>query len=91
MTEIQPYEFTAQEIDGTALREDFVQKFLYVEAMNEGIDPFDHTMEELIEKFDMALGEAKRRWPHLDTDAEWADMDHWLSERGYIEPKFRDE
>lgn len=87
MTDIRPYEPTAQEIDGSALREEFVQKFLYTE----GINPFDHTMEELIEQFDMALGEAKRRWPRLDTAAEWADMDHWLTERYYVEPQFRDE
>ena len=86
MTTIASPEFTASEIDGTALRQTFADKFL----SEEGLNPFDFTMEELIDKFDMELGEAKRRWPSLSVDREWADMDQWLSERGYVEPEYRE-
>lgn len=79
--------FTQQEIDGTALRADYVMKFLYTEDVN----PFDHSMEELIELWEMSLGNAKQRWPRLDVGAEQADMDHWLTEHGYIEPQYREE
>lgn len=79
--------FTPQEINGDALREDFVQKFLYCDEINWA----DHSMEELIDLFDQALSEAKTRWPSLNRSAELTDMDNWLAERGYIEPDLREE
>lgn len=87
MTNIEPYTFTPAEIDGTALREDYVMKFLYTEDVNYA----DHSMEELIELWEMSLGNAKQRWPRLDVAAEQADMDQWLSEHGYIAPEYREE
>lgn len=75
-----------QTINGSALRAEFTHQFL----CEEGLNPFDFTMEELIEKFEMELGEAKRRWVSLNVDAEWAAMGDWLSERGYVEPQYRE-
>jgi hypothetical protein len=39
----------------------------------------------LIEEFDAELCQARKRWASLSHDAEWAEMDRWLSERGYVE------
>jgi hypothetical protein len=68
------------------LREMFAQEFLSTE---EGLDPFDHTIEALIERYEMVLGEAHRRWPSLNIDREWSTMGDWLSENGYVEPQYR--
>lgn len=65
----------------TDIREAFVQEFLYTE----GIDPFGHTLAELIDLYEMRLGEAKNRWPTIDVGAEWAAMDRWLSEHGAVD------
>lgn len=80
------YEFTADEINGDALREDFMEKFLEENSTNWA----HHTMEELIELFGEQLGEAKNRWSSIDTGYEYAEMDRWLGMRGYIEPDYRD-
>ena len=83
---IQPYVFTASEINGDALRVDFLDKFL-----EEGsADWSEGPIEDLIELFVEQLGEAKRKWASIDCDAEIADMERWLSERGYIAPEYRE-
>lgn len=71
--------------DTPDLRRMFATEFLaspqdHTEAIVDG------TMEELIEEFDTELAQAKKRWPSLSVDAEWAKMDRWLSEYGYVEP-----
>lgn len=71
---------------------EFINRFLdYDAAQNNYGELADKSIEELCEVYDMELGEAKRRWPSLNTDSEWAEMDRWLSERGYIEPKYRED
>lgn len=66
------------------LRNGFANQFL--------ASPSDHDraivdgpIELLITEFDAELASAKARWTHLDTAAEWAEMDRWLSERGYVD------
>lgn len=89
MTTSLPADFTAADRDGSALRRDFAFAFLYAEYDGGAIDPYAHTLEALIETYEMVLGDAKRRWPSLNIDAEWSAMGDWLSERGYVEPQYR--
>lgn len=73
--------------DTAELRRDFAEKFLAApQDHNEQI--IDGIMQSLIDDFDEELCLAKKRWTHIDVSAEWADMDHWLSERGYIDPQY---
>jgi hypothetical protein len=65
------------------LRESFVQQFLSTTA---GLDPFEHSLEELIEMFDMELAAAKKHWSSVNIDREFHEMGQWLSDRGYVEP-----
>lgn len=65
------------------LRADFTSNFLpYVE----GLDPFSHTMEELLELWDIELNSAKQRWQSMSLGQERAAVDQWLSDNGYREP-----
>lgn len=71
--------------DTLALRHQFADTFLaspheHVRVIEDG------HMYELIEEFDAELCAARKRWPSLSYDAEWAAMDRWLSERGYTDP-----
>lgn len=88
MTDIQPHEFTAEETTGEAYTRDFIKKFLPGWT---GQKVWAASMKELIEMYQDELDKAKQRWPRLDTAATWADMDHWLSERGYVEPQYRED
>lgn len=70
--------------DTIELRRQFADQFL--------ASPQDHAdlildgeMYQLIEEFDAELCQARKRWASLSHDAEWAEMDRWLSERGYVE------
>lgn len=70
--------------DTAELRREFAEKFL--------ASPQDHTeavldgeMQTLIDDFDAELCTAKSRWISVDVAAEWAEMDRWLSDHGYIE------
>lgn len=70
--------------DTIELRRQFADQFL--------ASPQDHAelildgdMYQLIEEFDAELCRAHKRWASLSRDAEWAEMDRWLSERGYVE------
>lgn len=66
----------------------FIDRFLDYDAAQQNYgDLTEKTIEGLIEVYDMELGEAKRRWPSLDTGAEWSEMDRWLDERGYTAPQ----
>lgn len=71
-----------QHSDTIELRRQFAEKFL--------ASPQDHNdvilegaMDQLIAEFDAELSDAKKRYPTINTDAEWAEMDRWLSERDY--------
>lgn len=76
--------------DTAELRREFAEKFLASpQDHNEQI--LDGEMQSLIDDFDEELCNAKKRWTHIDTGAEWSDMDHWLSEHGYIEPQYLDD
>lgn len=46
----------------------------------------DGPMEHLITQFDAELAKAKRHWKTVNVDAEWANMDQWLSDHGYVDP-----
>lgn len=70
--------------DTMELRSQFAEQFL--------ISPQDHdevimdgSMETLIAEFDTELAKMKCRYASLDTEHEWAEMDRWLSERGYVD------
>lgn len=73
-------------IEPQGLRADFTAEFLYTVP---DLDPFEKNMEQLIEFYDMELGEAKQRWPSLNSAQEWANMQTWLSEHGYVAPEMR--
>lgn len=61
----------------------FINEFLDYDAAQTGYgDLTEKSLDELIEVYDMELGEAKRRYPSLNTDSEWSRMDDWLSDRG---------
>lgn len=73
--------------DTVDLRREFAERFLASpQDHNEQI--LDGEMQSLIDDFDEELCRAKKRWTHIDVNAEWADMDRWLSERGYIDPEY---
>lgn len=75
--------------DTLELRREFAEQFLASpQDHNEAI--LDGPMQSLIDEFDTELAVAKKRWTHINTDAEWAEMDQWLSDRGYIEPQYLD-
>lgn len=70
--------------DTMELRREFADQFL-TSPQDHSDAILDGPMEMLIEEFDSQLAQAKNRWTHLDVAAEWADMDRWLSERGYAD------
>jgi hypothetical protein len=70
--------------DTIALRVEFAERFL-ASPQDHADQIIDGEMQALIDDFDGELCAAKKRWPSLDTDAEWAEMDRWLSEHGYTE------
>ena len=73
--------------DTLDLRRDFAEKFLASpQDHNEVI--LDGSMESLLVEFDCELVAAKKRWTHIDLGAERAEVDHWLSDRGYIEDEY---
>jgi hypothetical protein len=67
------------------IREAFTFEFLY---LVEDLNPLDKTIAELTELFDQQLGEAKRRWPSINTDEEWSRMQDWLSDRGVTRDQY---
>lgn len=67
---------------------EFINRFLDYDAAQQNYgDLTEKSIDELIEVFDMELADAKKRWPSLNTGAEWALMDQWLDERGYTDQK----
>jgi len=70
--------------DTRRLRCEFAEKFLQ-SPQDHATAVLDGPMHLLVEAYDDELIVAKRRWPSLDSGAEWADMDRWLSERGYLD------
>jgi len=70
--------------DTLNLRAEFADKFL-ASPQDHADQIGDGDMQSLIDDFDEELCAAKKRWPSLDIDAEWSEMDRWLSERGYTE------
>jgi hypothetical protein len=71
--------------DTIDLRREFADEFL-ASPQDHAEIIFDGEMEQLITEFDSELTAASKRWPSISYDAEWAKMDRWLSERGYVEP-----
>lgn len=72
--------------DTPELRREFAERFL-ASPQDHGEQIIDGEMQSLIDDFDEELCLAKKRWTHIDTAAEWAEMDQWLSDRGYIDPE----
>lgn len=76
--------------DTAELRREFAEKFLASpQDHNEQI--LDGEMQSLIDDFDEELCNMRKRYSSINTDAEWAEMDRWLSERGYIETQYLDD
>lgn len=72
---------------GIQLIEAFINKFLDYDAAQQNYgDLTEKSVEELTEVYDLELGEAKYRYPTINTDREWSDMLDWLSDRGYVAP-----
>lgn len=76
---------TRNHTDTMELRREFAEKFLAA-PQDHDTAVLDGPMELLLTEFDAELCAAKRRWTHLDLGAERAEMDQWLSERGYTDP-----
>ena len=76
-----------QPADTPELREAFCREFMWMSDL-------DHerlTMPEILEMFDDELGQAKRLYGRaFDSEAAWAEADSWLSDHGYIDPKYLD-
>jgi hypothetical protein len=65
------------------LRVEFIERFLDTYAAKHSYgDLTEKSLPELVEVFDMELQDAKAQWPTIDLDAEWSEMDSWLSDRG---------
>lgn len=69
-----------QHSDTPELRTDFLDTFMWTTD----VDVHEVTMVDILDLFDMELGAAKVRYgQHFNADAQWADSEEWLSERGY--------
>ena len=71
--------------DTAELRREFAEKFLASPQDHNDLI-LDGAMDQLIAEFDAQLSDAKKRWPTINSDTEWAEMDRWLSEHGYVDP-----
>lgn len=74
--------------DTMELRRQFADQFL-VSPQDHPTAILDGPMEALIEEFDTQITVAKSRYPSINVDAEFAEMDRWLDERGYTDPETR--
>lgn len=73
---------TTQSTDTPELRKAFCEEFMWMSDL----DHEHMTMPEIMEEFDLELGQAKRLYGRaIDTDLAWAEADSWLSDRGYSE------
>lgn len=70
--------------DTLTLRRHFADQFLACPQDHADLI-LDGEMYQLIEEYDAELCEARKRWPSLSYDTEWAAMDRWLAERGYAD------
>lgn len=76
-----------QHSDTIELRRQFAEKFLASPQDHDRLI-LDGEMDQLIAEFDGELAAAKKRFPSLDSEREWAEMDTWLSERDYHDPQY---
>lgn len=70
--------------DSLELRRQFAEQFLASPQDHDEVI-LDGPMQSLIGEFDTELAKAKTRYPTINVDAEWAEMDRWLSDHGFTE------